>query len=108
MKSSTSLLPNDVVVILRPTIVDNEWNGSFDVMVSGIGPVTISSDDMDKMVGMGVVLASVVPLLEKDKETAQTILAHCNEHYSELGDFTYDEPFNGVLNKDTTCTGGVQ
>jgi hypothetical protein len=102
------LLPNDVVVILRPSVVDNEWDGSFDVMVSGIGPITIAPKDMDKMVGMGVVLASVVPLLENDRETAQIIINHCNKNFSELGDFEYDVPNTGVLNKDTKCTGGLQ
>jgi len=109
--STTELKPNDVAVILRPTVVDGNWTGSFDVMVSGIGPVSIKDVDMDQMIGMGILLASVVPLMEHDREIACQITEYCNKHYSDIGEFTPEE--NVVeevttLTASTRCAGGVQ
>lgn len=111
MKSTTELKPNDVAVILRPTIVDGNWAGSFDVMVSGIGPITIKPVDMDQLIGMGVLLASVVPLMEHDKEIACQIIDYCNKNYSDVGEFEAAEEELEVvtaLSANTRCIGGLQ
>ena len=110
IESTTNLKPNDVTVILRPSMDGDVWTGAFDVMVAGIGPVTLQPDEMQKMVGMGVLLASVVPLMETDREVAQTILTHCNEKYSELGEFDLEDEPDAVttLTAGTRCAGGMQ
>jgi hypothetical protein len=111
ISSTTELKPNDVAVILRPNVVDGVWSGSFDVMVSGIGPVTIKDIDMDQMIGMGVMLASVVPLMEHDKEIASQIVEYCNNNYSNIGEFELAEEEVEVvtsLDINTRCVGGVQ
>lgn len=111
MKSTTELKPNDVAVVLRPTVVDGKWAGSFDVMVSGIGPITLTDVEMDQMIGMGVLLASVVPLMEHDKEIACQIIDYCNKNYSEVGEFEAAEEELEVVTSlaaNTRCVGGVQ
>ena len=113
-ETKTSLKPNDVAVILRPTFEDGEWVGSFEVLVSGFGPVTMKREDMDNLIGMGVLLASVIPLMEKDEELAQRATDHCNEFYGEFGDIEYNPAHDSFADVDTEfsidtkCTGGVQ
>ena len=107
--SENVLEPNDVAVVLRPFIVDGVWTGGFSVMVSGIGPVTMNTDDMSNMIGMGVLLASVVPLLEKDKDVAEKIMTHCNNEYSDVGVFEYDSSeVPDSISVNTRCVGGMQ
>jgi len=111
ISSTTELKPNDVAVILRPTVVDGNWTGSFDVMVSGIGPITIKAIDMDQMVGMGILLASVVPFMEHNPQAAAEIMKYCNDNYSEVGEFTPEEDVLEdvtILTASTRCAGGVQ
>ncbi len=105
--------PNDVAVILRPTIEDGQWHGSFEVLVSGFGPITLSKEQMDDMIGMGVLLASVVPFMEKHEDVAEQIMEHCNECYSEFGEISYDPNHNSfgdsfVLTEETITQGGKQ
>ena len=54
MDSSTSLKPNDIALILRPTIVDGVYQKHFQVLVSGFGPLTISEDDKMYTLNSGV------------------------------------------------------
>jgi hypothetical protein len=56
MDSSTSLKPNDIALILRPTIVDGVYQKHFQVLVSGFGPLTISEDDVNNLIGMATIL----------------------------------------------------
>jgi hypothetical protein len=111
MNSTTELKPNDVAVILRPNIADGKWTGSFDIMVSGIGPITLTNIEMDQLIGMGVLLVSVVSLMEHDKEIACQIIDYCNKNYSDVGEFeTAEEELEVVtsLSVNTRCVGGVQ
>lgn len=109
IESTTTLMANDVAVILRPVMLNGKWAGSFDVMVSGIGPITLEIAEMESMVGMGVLLASVVPLLEKDSELADKVMTHCNENYADIGEFSLEDDL-GVdeLTISTRCVGGLQ
>jgi hypothetical protein len=108
------LQPNDVAVILRPLIgEDGKWVGEYEVLVTGFGPVTMTRDQMDDLIGMGVLLASVVPLMGKDEKVAEMIMDHCNEFYGDIGTFTYDTDFNSfedsdVLSVNTKVVGGMQ
>lgn len=108
------LQPNDVAVILRP-LIDEEgnWLGEYEVLVTGFGPVTMTREQMDDMIGMGVLLASVVPLMGKDEKIAEAIMNHCNEFYGEIGTFAYDTSFNSfeentTLTVNTKVIGGMQ
>jgi hypothetical protein len=108
------LKPNDVAVILRPTVDDDgKWMGEYEVLVTGFGPVTLTRTEMDDMVGMGVLLASVVPLMAKDEKVAEIIMDHCNDFYGDIGTFSYDPDFDSfkdgqALTPDTKVVGGMQ
>jgi len=100
-----------VAVILRPNVADGKWVGSYDVMVSGFGPATLSPLEMDQLIGMGIILASVVPLMEHDKEIACQIIDYCNKNYSDIGEFEPAEEELEVVTSlaaNTRCVGGVQ
>ena len=85
----TQIKPNDIAVILRPNHQSGvEWDGDFEVLVSGFGPVTMGKDDIDKLIAMGVLLASVFPFMEKNADIAHLIMEHCNKFYGE--------PFDGT------------
>ncbi len=71
MDSSTSLKPNDIALILRPTIVDGKYTNNFQVLVSGFGPLTISEDDVNNLIGMATILAATVQYMEKIKSDLQ-------------------------------------
>lgn len=118
--SKNDLQPNDVAIILRPHVgKDGEWDQTYEVIISGFGPVTISKEAMDDMIGMAVLLASVVPLMESNEEVAAEIMEHCNKFYAHnaIG-VNYDmnhNSFAGLLDKDlipfdinTPTVGGVQ
>ena len=82
-KNKNDLQPNDIAVILRPNLgEDKQWDNTFEVIVSGFGPVSISKEAMDDMIGMAVLLASVVPLMESNEEVAKEIMDHCNKFYA--------------------------
>ena len=105
------LEPNDVIVVLRPQIIDDQWTGGFTVMVSGIGPFTLQPDEASNMIGLGILLASVVPLIESDNEISDKIMTYCNENYSEFGVFEHDiSDVNDTtaISINTKCVGGIQ
>jgi hypothetical protein len=107
------LKPNDVAVILRPTFENGEWTQEFEVLVSGFGPIAMKKEDMDQMIGMGVLLASVIPLMDTDEEFSKMVTDHCHKFYGDLGEFEYNpehDSFNDkfTLSADTKTHGGIQ
>jgi hypothetical protein len=113
MTKETELRPNDVAIILRPTIQDGMWAGDFEVLVSGFGPVTLKKEHMDDMIGMGVLIASVVPFMEEHEDIAKQIMEHCDKYYSHVAEVEYDPNHNSfsdtfVLTADTVTQGGKQ
>ncbi len=107
------LVPNDVAVILRPKFEeDGKWHGEFEVLVTGFGPITMTKEQMDDMIGMGVLLASVVPYMEHDPEFVDKLGKFCNEFYGDI-DFNYNPNHNSfggefTLTPDTKTEGGMQ
>lgn len=117
--SNNDLQPNDVAIILRPHVgKDGQWDNTFEVVISGFGPVSISKEAMDDMIGMAVLLASVVPLMESNEEVAAEIMDHCNKFYAHNAvGVDYDVNHNSFadLDKDlrsfdinTPTVGGMQ
>jgi hypothetical protein len=115
---NTELQPNDVAIILRPKVEADVWTGVYDVMISGFGPITIKPEDMDSMIGVAVLLASVIPLMDEDEDIASIIHTYCSKHYSDMVDeISYDEKHDsfapvtvgtpGDLSVDTKTHGGV-
>ena len=111
MDSPTSLKPNDIALILRPTIVDGVYTNNFQVLVSGFGPLTIS-DDVNNLIGMATILASVIPHMEEDEKLAFKLVEYCGKMFGELGDFNYNSDHDsfgdGSFTIDTKTVGGVQ
>jgi hypothetical protein len=105
------LKPNDVALVLRPHCKDGEkWNGNFQVMISGVGPVTMSEEDFASLVHIGMVIATSVQLIDEDPALADRFIERVKANYNqsaieELEDVK-DAEF--VLSKYTKTIGGVQ
>ena len=112
MDSSTSLKPNDIALILRPTIVDGVYQKNFQVLVSGFGPLTISEDDVNNLIGMATILAATVQYMEEDEELANKLVEYCGKMFGDVGDFFYnadhDSFGDGNFTIDTKTIGGIQ
>jgi hypothetical protein len=112
MESSTSLKPNDIALILRPTIVDGKYQNNFQVLVSGFGPLTISEDDVNNLIGMATILASVIPHMEEDEALANKLVEYCGKMFGDIGDISYnanhDSFGDGSFTINTKTIGGIQ
>jgi hypothetical protein len=112
MDSSTSLKPNDIALILRPTIVDGEYANNFQVLVSGFGPLTISEDDVNNLIGMAMILAATVQYMQEDDELATKLVEYCGKMFSDVGDFSYNSDHDsfgdGSFTINTKTVGGMQ
>lgn len=112
METSTSLKPNDIALILRPTIVDGKYQNNFQVLVSGFGPLTISEDDVNNLIGMATILASVIPHMEEDEALANKLVEYCGKMFGDIGDISYnanhDSFGDGSFTINTKTIGGIQ
>ena len=112
MAASTSLKPNDIALILRPTIVDGEYKNNFQVLVSGFGPLTISEEAINNLIGMATILASVIPHMEEDEKLADKLVEYCGKMFGDVGDFFYNADHDSFGDNsftiDTKTVGGVQ
>ena len=112
MESTTSLKPNDIALILRPIIEDGVYTKSFQVLVSGFGPLTISQDDADNLIGMAMILAATVQYMQEDDKLADKLVEYCGKVFADVGDFSYNpdhDSFNdGIFTVDTKTVGGMQ
>ena len=112
MDSSTSLRPNDIALILRPTIVDGKYQNNFQVLVSGFGPLTISEDDINNLIGMATILAATIQYMEEDEQLANKLVEYCGKMFADVGDFSYnadhDSFGDGSFTINTKTVGGIQ
>lgn len=107
------LKPNDVIIILRPTIKDDEWAGEYTLMLTAIGPLSIGVEDAQKLLSAALMIASTASLMEIDNEVAEKVRAHCEvtlgipDEETIIPNITaFDTSF--TLTEDTPTTGGVQ
>lgn len=105
--------PNDVVIILRPAFEESEsWDGRYTLMVAALGPITLSTEDIQHLLAAGLMMASTASLMETDKEVANKVLAHCEEVIGlpeEEAVLPAPMPvMTGKINKDTPTVGGMQ
>lgn len=109
--SKNKLMPNDVAVVLRPHYKEGEkWKGDFQVLISGVGPVSMDEEDFASLVHIGMVIAATVQLIDEDAALADRFLEKVKSMYNqsamdELEDVK-DAEF--VLSKYTKTIGGVQ
>jgi len=112
MDSPTNLKSNDIALILRPIIVDGKYTNTFQVLVSGFGPITISEDDVNNLIGMATILASVIPHMEEDEALANKLVEYCGKMFGDVGDFSYNKDHDsfgdGSFTINTRTMGGMQ
>jgi hypothetical protein len=112
MDSPTNLKPNDIALILRPIIVDGKYTNTFQVLVSGFGPLTISEDEVNNLIGMATILASVIPHMEEDEQLANKLVEYCGKMFGDVGDFSYNKDHDsfgdGSFTINTRTMGGMQ
>jgi hypothetical protein len=105
------LKPNDVALVIRPHYKEGEkWDGNFQVMISGVGPVTMSEEEFASLVHIAMVIATSVQLIDEDPALAERFLDKVKEQYNQSAfeelDDVKDAEF--VLSKYTKTIGGVQ
>lgn len=105
------LKPNDVAIVLRPSVEKGKtWNGDFQVMISGVGPVTMKEDDFQSLIHIAMVLAAGVPLMQEDEEVAAKLIEKTKQlyHDSAVDELEDVKDASYVLSKYTKTIGGVQ
>jgi len=107
------LKPNDVMIIFRPTNINKgDWDGSYNLLISAIGPLSLSEDDIGKLVSSAMMTAACTKLLETDAELADRAYKHCEQSFGDMEDATavpmnvYDNEYH--LDESTPTIGGVQ
>jgi hypothetical protein len=79
--------PNDVAMILRPIIVEGEeWDGGFEVLIAGIGPITMPEDSIRELISMAMLVATTIPMMESDSELTEKIMIECAKVYGDADD----------------------
>jgi hypothetical protein len=108
----TPVKPNDVVVILRPNFEEEkEWDGCFEILIGGFGPVTMPADNMRELVSMAMLIGTTVQIMEQDAKFTERIMEECAKYYGEPDDVMdskapQDDDF--VLTIHTKTVGGMQ
>ena len=102
--------PNDVAIVLRPDYREGEeWNGNFEILISGFGPVTMPEESMRELVSMAMLVATIVPMMEQDQKLTERVTTECAKHYGEPDDVMLGDANDDVmLTADTKCVGGMQ
>lgn len=105
---STKIEPNDIAVILRPSIEKGkEWSGNFELLIAGYGPFSMSEDNVRELVSMAMLIASAVPMMESSVEFTEKLMEMCHRVYGSPED-VINSSVSGVLTNDTKCYGGLQ
>lgn len=108
----TPIHPNDVAVILRPDHKEGKpWNGNFEILIAGFGPVTMAEESMRELVSMAMLVAAAVPAMEGDVELTEKLTTICANIYGEADDVMISEVVDDdtvSLNENTKCVGGMQ
>lgn len=109
--NKNKLMPNDVAIVLRPHLTKGkDWEGNFQVLISGVGPVTMNEDDFQSLIHIAMLLAAGVPLMDEDHTIADKFIAKAKELYqnSAVDELEDVKDSNFLLSKYTKTIGGVQ
>ena len=89
--------PNDVAMILRPTIVEGEeWAGGFEVLIAGIGPITMPEDNIRDLVSTAMLVATTISMMEKDIDLTEKIMIECAKLYGDADDIDIQNMIDSV------------
>ena len=81
------LKPNDVALVLRPIVTeDNEWDGNFEVFITGAGPVTITEENTRDLISMAMLVATTISMMEEDVDLTEKIMTECTKLYGDADD----------------------
>ena len=81
------LKPNDIALVLRPIVTgDNEWDGNFEVFITGAGPVTITEENTRDLVSMAMLVATTISMMEEDVDLTEKIMTECTKLYGDADD----------------------
>lgn len=108
-----SLRPNDVAMVLRPIITEGEdWDGNFEILITGVGPTTMHEDNIRELISMAMLVATTIPMMEKDVDLTEKIMIECAKLYGEADDVDIRKMIvndNGMtLTIDSKTIGGMQ
>jgi hypothetical protein len=83
------LEPNDVVVILRPEIVDGETTGDFKIIQAIVGPVEMDTEDMLDFASVAMMMIVLLSYVEDSGEKVAAdvekyIEENCLHHFDQL------------------------
>lgn len=95
--------PNDVVLIFRPLVKDEEWTGRFQILLSAFGPPTIDMKVMEDLMSIAMLAAISVSFFEQNQDFADAIAKHSGENFKE--DLSFESDL--ILTKDTKTYGGL-
>jgi len=106
-------MPNDVALILRPIIVEDvEWDGNFEILISGIGPATMPEEEIRELISMAMLLATFIPMMEKDVTLTEKVMIECAKWYGDADDVDIKRMTSPhteeTLTVDSPTVGGVQ
>jgi len=114
--TEVEIKPNDVMIVFRPTEVskDGDWDGSYSIFISAIAPLTLSEDDIGKLISVAMMTSSCAKLLEEDEALAEKAAKLCENSFGDLDEATlipvqldlFDDEY--VFDEDTPTVGGVQ
>jgi len=111
--SYQKLMGNDVAIIFRPFFTEGEeWSGEYQVLLSVVGPVTMSQEDVNKLMSVASVVSSTVHLMETNEEACQTILENYDKNFGEeeqvFSPISEEYTDDFILTADTETYGGKQ
>ena len=79
--------PNDVALVLRPIVTeDNQWDGNFEVFITGAGPVTITEENTRDLISMAMLVATTISMMEEDVDLTEKIMTECAKLYGDADD----------------------
>jgi hypothetical protein len=85
--SEESLRPNDVAMVLRPILTEGEeWDGNFEILITGVGPTTMPEDSIRELISMAMLVATTIPMMEQDVDLTERIMIECAKLYGEADD----------------------
>ena len=106
------LKPNDVALVLRPIVTDdNEWDGNFEVFITGAGPITITEENTRDLIGMAMLVATTISMMEEDVDLTEKIMTECAKLYGDADDVDIQSMVSteegSVLTINSKTVGGV-
>ena len=107
------LRPNDVAMVLRPVFTEGEdWDGSFEIFITGVGPATLPEDNIRELISMTMLVATTIPMMEQDVDLTEKIMIECAKLYGEADDVDIEKMMvsdNGaLLTINSKTIGGMQ